>query len=163
MKRIISTLTAAGLLAGALLLPAGLRAEGKEPRGEKGGKEAFMERMREKFGITEEQEAKLKAARRARRDGDAAAHEQAAAAMRKLEDQLEDKAPESDISATLDKILAARKTMRSEEDKFEAALASILSPTQRAKMLLAMKAHGGMHGGKPGGGMGGGKGEGKRD
>lgn len=162
MKRIISMLTAAGLLAGALLLPAGLRAEGKEG-GEKGGKEAFMERMREKFGISEEQEAKLKAARRARRDGDAAAQEQIGAAMRKLQDQLEDKAPEGDISATLDRIVAARKTMRSEEDKFEASLTSILTPTQRAKMLLAMKAHGGMPGGMHGGKMGGGKPEGKPD
>lgn len=153
MKRIISTLTAAGLLAGALLLPAALRAEGKEG-GEKGGHEAFMERMREKFGISEEQENKLKTARRARRDADAAAHQEIGAAMRKLQDQLEDKAPEKDLSATLEKLVAARKTLRAEEDKFEAALTSILTPTQRAQMVVAMKAHqGGMKGRMGGGGM----------
>jgi len=149
MKRIISTLTAAGLLAGALLLPAALRAEGK------------MEHMREKLGISEEQEAKLKAARRAKRDADAGAHAELGAATRKLSDQLEDKAAEKDLSATLDKIAAARKTMRVEDERFEAALTSILTPTQRAKMVVAMKGHGGMHGamrgGKGPGKMGGGK------
>lgn len=134
--------TAAGLLAGALLLPAALRAEEKTG---KGGKEAFVERMKEKFGISEEQAAKLKAAKRARRDADAATHAEIGAAMRKLSDQIEDKAPEKDLSATLDKIVAARKSMRAEEDKFEAALTSILTPTQRAQMLVAMKGRMGKH------------------
>lgn len=147
MKRIITM-----ALAGALLIPAVLRAEGKpEPRGEKGGKEAFVERMKEKFGISDEQEAKLKAAKRARRDADAAIHAELQASMRKLSDQLEDKAPEKDLSATLDKIVAGRKSLRAEEDKFEAALTSILTPTQRAQMLVAMKGRMGKHGGKMGG------------
>lgn len=148
MKRIISMATAAGLLAGALLLPAALRAEDKPG---KGGKEAFVERMKEKFGISEEQASKLKAAKRARRDADAAIHADIQAAMRKLSDQIEDKAPEKDLSATLDKIVAARKSMRAEEDKFEAALTSILTPTQRAQMLVAMKGRMGKRGGKMGG------------
>lgn len=153
MKRIISMATAAGLLAGALLLPAAVRAE-DGPKGKAAyGKEGFKERMREKFDISEEQEAKLKAARRARRDADAAIHADMQAAMRKLSDQIEDKAPEKDLSATLDKIVAARKSMRAEEDKFEAALTSILTPTQRAQMLVAMKGRmGKKHGGKPRGG-----------
>lgn len=157
MKRIMTMAAAAGLLAGALLLPAALRAEGKpEAHGDKGGKEAFGERMREKLGITEEQEAKLKAARRAKRDAAAAGLAELGAATRKLQDQLEDKASEKDLSATLDKLSAARKTMRAEEEKFEATLSSILSPTQRAKLIVAMK--GRMRGhGMPGGAMHGGK------
>lgn len=157
--------TAAGLLAGALLVPAMLRAEGG-PNGkpgayeEKDGKEGFRERMREKFDISEEQEAKLKTARRAKRDGAAAAHAEMGEAMRKLQDQLEDKALEKDLSATLDKLIAARKRNRAEEDKFEAALTSILTPTQRAKMAVAMK---GRMGKKHGGKMGGGPGRGGRD
>jgi Spy/CpxP family protein refolding chaperone len=159
MKRIMCM-----ALAGVLLLPAALRAEGKpegkpEAHGEKGGKESFKERMKEKFDISDEQEGKLKAAKRARRDGEAAIHAEIGAAIRKLQDQVEDKASEKDLSATLDKIVAARKSLRAEEDKFEAALSSILTPTQRAKMLVAMKGHmGGMHGGKMGPGkMGPGK------
>lgn len=163
MKRIISMAASAGLLAGALLLPATVRAE-DGPKGEqgayggKGGKEGFKERMREKFDISEEQEAKLKAARRAKRDATAEIHHDLQAAMRKLQDQLEDKAPEKDLSATLDALVAGRKKMRAEEDKFEAALTSILTPTQRAKMAVAMKGRMGKgHGKKMGGGkMGGG-------
>lgn len=145
MKRIISTLTAAGLLAGALLIPALLRAEDKASS----RKEVFLERMREKFGISEEQAGKLKAARRARRDASAAARTEMKAAMRKLSDQLEDKAPEKELAATLERIAAARKAQRAEAEKFEAGLASILTPTQRANMLVAMKRLGGIrrHGG----------------
>lgn len=143
---------------GALLLPAMLRAEDKPEgkggaRGEQGGREAFAEHMREKFGLSEEQGAKLKAAHRAKRDAFASAMAEIGAATRKLQDQVEDKASEKDLTATLDKIAAVRKSMRADEDKFEASLSSILTPTQRAKMLLAMKAHmgGGMHGGMRGG------------
>lgn len=147
MKRIITM-----ALAGVLLLPAALSAQGG-PDGKPGAgdkKESFKERMKEKFDITDEQEGKLKAAKRARRDADAAIHADIQAAMRKLSDQIEDKASEKDLSATLDKIVAARKSMRAEEDKFEAALTSILTPTQRAKMLVAMKGRMGKHGGKMG-------------
>jgi Spy/CpxP family protein refolding chaperone len=160
MKRIISTATAAGLLAGALMLPAQLRAEDKpgdkRESKEKGGHEEMAAHMREKLGISEEQEAKLKIARRARRDKSAVAMTELGAATRKLQDQLEDKVPEKDLTATLDRVAAARQALRAEEDRFEAAAASILTPTQRAKMVLAMKAHmhgrgpGGMHGGKRG-------------
>lgn len=137
MKRLISTVTAAGLLAGALLLPAMIRAE------EHGGKETKLERMREKFGISDEQAAKLKAAHRTRRDASEAARTELKAAMRKLKDQLEDKASDKDLAATLERIAAARKAQRAEMEKFEAGLSSILTPTQRAKMLVAMK---GRHG-----------------
>ena len=155
MKRIISTVTAAAMLAGALALPAILRAEGK-PEGQEGKKGEFAERMREKLGISEEQEAKLKTAKRARRDGTEAAMSDVKAAVRKLHDQLEDKASEKDLSATLDKLVAARKAMRAEEDKFEATLSAALTPTQRAKMVVAMAGHmrgkGGPKGGRGHGG-----------
>lgn len=149
MKRLISTMTAAGLLAGALLLPAMIRAE------DHGGdrKEAKLERMREKFGITEEQGAKLKAARRARRDASAASKAEIKAAMTKLNDQLEDKASEKDIAATLEKLSALRKARRAEAEKFEAGMKDILTPTQRAKMLVAMKHRGGKRGMRHGRGM----------
>ncbi len=169
MKRLISTVSAAALLAGALILPAVLRAEDKaEGKGgahaEKGGPEAMAERMREKFGLSEEQGAKLKAAHRAKRDAFAASMTEIGTATRKLQDQLEDKASDKDIAATMDKISSVRKAMRADEDKFEASLASILTPTQRAKMMLAMKAHmgGGMRGGMHGGPHGGMRGHGPK-
>jgi Spy/CpxP family protein refolding chaperone len=157
MKRIISMATAAGLLAGALLLPMTLRADEKPAagaeKGGKAGKDGFAEHMREKFGISEDQEAKLKTARRTKRDASEAAITDLKASARKLQDQLEDKAAEKDLTATLDKISASHKALRAAEDAFEASLSSILTPTQRAKMAVAMAAHmGAMHGahGRPG-------------
>lgn len=135
MNRIISLATAAALMSGALVLPERLRAEDRP----EGAREGFAGRMREKLGISEEQEGKLKAARRAKRDAAAASHAELAAATRKLQDQLEDKAAEKDLSATLAAISAARAAMRVADEKFEAALASFLTPTQRAKMVVAMK------------------------
>lgn len=142
MKKLISTMTAAGLLAGSLLLPAMIRAE---EHGEK-GKESRLEKMREKLGISEAQAEKLKAARRAKRDASEATRAELKAAMRKLSDQLEDKAPEKDLAATLERIAAARKEQRAEMEKFEAGMREILTPTQRAKMLVAMKKRGGKRG-----------------
>jgi Spy/CpxP family protein refolding chaperone len=154
MKRIISMATAAGLLAGALLLPATLRADDKPAasaeKGGKGGKEGFAEHMREKFGISEDQEAKLNTERRAKRDASEAAITDLKASVRKLQDQLEDKAAEKDLTATLDKISASHKALRASEDAFEASLSSILTPTQRAKMAVAMAAHMGAMHGRPG-------------
>lgn len=141
MKRVISTVTAAGLLAGALLLPSMIRAEG------------HGERFREKFGITEEQGAKLKAARRARRDAAAASRTELKAAMNKLSDQIEDKASDKELTATLDRIVALRKARRAEAEKFEAGVSAILTPAQRAKMLVAMKHHGMKRGMRHGRGM----------
>lgn len=158
MKRIITTAAAAGLLAGVLIFPGSARTEDKAEvrpgaHGERAGAmESFKERMREKFGISEEQEAKLKAARRAKRDASEASRAEMKAAFRKLGDQLEDKAPEKELSATLDKLSSLRKARRAEEDKFEAAMSSILTPTQRAKMAVAMKGgKGRWHRGKKGG------------
>lgn len=141
MKKLISTVTAAGLLAGALLLPAMIRAEDHDGGGRQ---ESRLERLREKLGISDEQAAKLKAARRATRDATGMARTELKAAMRKLKDQLEDKASEKELAATLERIAAARKAQRAEAEKFEAGLGAILTPIQRAKMLVAMKRHGGM-------------------
>jgi len=156
MKRIISTAMGLGLLAGALALPAALRAEDKravkhEGHGKK-GREALADRIREELGLSKDQEAKLKVARRAKRDNDAVSTAELGAATRKLEDQLEDKASDKDLAATLDRVRAARVAMREEEDRYEAVVASILTPTQRAKAVLAIKTH--MRG-RMGGGRGG--------
>ncbi len=152
MKRLISMTTAAGLLAGALLLPAMLRAEDKKDGKAQAHEEGDRAGWREKLGITEEQEGKLKTLRRSHREAEEGAHSELKATMRKLEDQLEDKAPESDLTATLDKLRAQHKKMAEEHEKFMDAMAQVLTPTQRAKMAVAMGRK--MHGG-PGGGPGG--------
>ena len=155
MKRVISTVGAAALLAGALLAPALLRAEDKaeKPAQEEGHHGGMRAKFKEKLGLTDEQESKLKALRRAHREASESAKNDLQAAMRKLGDQLEDKASEKDLSATLDKIKAGRRALRDAQDKFEADAAAVLTPTQRAKMVVAMgrMMKGGMRGhGGPG-------------
>ena len=154
MKRLISTMTAAGLLAGALLLPAMIRAEDKkEDKAEAHEKEGRAAHWREKLGISEEQEGKLKGIKRAHREAEEGARAEMAATMRKLEDQLEDKASDKDLTVTLDKLQAQHKSISAEREKFMGAMAQVLTPTQRAKMAVAMGKH--MHGGMMGHGRGG--------
>jgi Spy/CpxP family protein refolding chaperone len=49
---------------------------------------------------------------------------------------------DADIKATLDQVAKTRKALEAERDKFDANLASILTPTQRAKMLVARSSWG---------------------
>lgn len=160
MKRLISMTGAAALLAGALLLPAALRAEDKDKKDakpeahEEGGRRGAW--LKEKLGITDEQEGKLKTIKRAHREAEEAARSELGAIMRKLSDQLEDKASEKDLSASLDKLKAAHKAMGAEREKFMDSMAQVLTPTQRAKMAVGMMRH--MRGGPGGRGMGHGRG-----
>lgn len=176
MKRMISTVGAAALLAGALLAPALLRAEDKadKPAQEEKHRGGMRAMFKEKLGLSDEQEAKLKGLRRAHREASESAKSELKAAMRRLGDQLEDKASEKELSATLDKIKSGRRALRDAQDKFEADSAAVLTPTQRAKMVVAMghrmkggRGHGFGRGGRGHGGWGehergGGEGRGPR-
>lgn len=158
MKRLISTVSAAVLLGGAMLLPGVLRAHDGKDEAKPGAHEPGGDhegQWKEKLGITDDQEAKLKTLKRAHRDAEESARTEIGASMRKLKDQLEDKAPEKDLTATLDKIQASHKAMQAEQEKFMTGMAAILTPTQRAKMLIGMMGHMQRHGGMggPGGGM----------
>ncbi|NNN06992.1 MAG: hypothetical protein HKL90_13935 [Elusimicrobia bacterium] len=76
---------------------------------------------------------------------------QARTAMAKLRQQLDAKASDDDVKATLAQLREARRQMRAQEDKFIDSASSFLTPTQQAKMLLgAMKMHGRRHGRGPG-------------
>jgi len=126
MKRTIAKLA----VAAALLAGGAARAEKDGSRrtspGEHGdGGKAALE-------WTEGQQDKLKKARRANREAIAKIRGERQAAMRALRDQIEDRAPESALSATLERLAKARRELRAQQDKFEAELASILTPTQRA-------------------------------
>lgn len=159
MKRLITTMTAAALLGGALFLPAILRAEGKKEKPAPEEREGRMAaKIKEKLGLSDEQAEKLKALRRAHRDAAESLRSELKASVRRLGDQLEDDASEKELSATLDKIKAGRKALREARDKFEADSSALLTPTQRAKLVVAM---GRMmkHGGR---GHGGGRGPGPR-
>ena len=144
MKRLACAVMLGGIAAGAWLAPS-LRAQGEgAPPKEKGGHMAFgkrdhemsAEKLKEKLGLSDEQVGKLKDARKAHEEAVKPLREQMKKGMEKLRDQVKNKAADGDIQATLDELAQGRKSMQGAQEKFQADLKSILSPTQRAKMLL---------------------------
>jgi Spy/CpxP family protein refolding chaperone len=97
-------------------------------------------RMKEHLGLTDEQSAKLKDAMKANGEAMKPLFRQVRDAMTKLDDKVKDKAPDADIQAALDAVKAAHKAIAAHQEKFHETLASFLTPTQQAKMLLDMAA-----------------------
>lgn len=134
-----------------------------------GGPDAMREKMearaKEMLGLTDDQEAKFKDAMKAHGEAVKPLKRKLRDGMTKLGDQLQDKADDSAVKATLDSLKATRQAMTAEQEKFHDGLASFLTPTQQGKLVLgmAMKMHQGMMGaggrraGRPrmGGGRGG--------
>ena len=138
------------------VLAAGLLASGPfvgRARAEDGGKDGSrgerMERtMKEKLGLTDDQAVKLQAAWKAHKDAIKPLREQSKEAARKLESEIRDLSSEKEIQATLEQLDANRKAMTAERQKLEASTASILKPSQRAKLrlLFARRMKRGRHG-----------------
>lgn len=115
-----------------------------------GMEEGGGERMKEKLGLSDEQVKKLKALREGQAEAMKANHRKMRDLMAKLEDQVSDKASDSAIAATLKDLKAARKDMEALQQKMEEGREAILTPSQLAKGLLAMRGHMGMGGGMMG-------------
>jgi Spy/CpxP family protein refolding chaperone len=139
MKRIICAVIAAGLL---LAGPLAARARAEEGEGH----ERMEKMLKERLGITDDQAAKLKAAREAEKAAVKPLREQAKEARRKLEEQVRGLASDKEIQATLDQLDAGRKAMMAEHQKLESAVAAALKPYQRAKLRLLMAEHMKRHG-----------------
>jgi len=91
--------------------------------------------MKEKIGLTSEQSKKLEAAWKEHREAVKALREQMHKAMKKVQGELEIEASDKDIQAALDQAEKARQALRGAGDKLRQAMDSVLTPTQRAKML----------------------------
>jgi Spy/CpxP family protein refolding chaperone len=136
MKRIICAVIAAGLLA------AGARADEGKDGGRRG--ERIEKMMKERLRLSDDQSAKLKTAWTAEKATMKTLRERSKETARKLESEVRDLASEREIQATLDQLDANRKSMEDERQKLESSVASILKPSQRAKMrllLLARRMH----------------------
>jgi Spy/CpxP family protein refolding chaperone len=139
MNRTLCAVLAAGLLSAGPLAGRVRAGESDKAGGWRAEHAEHSEKlMKERLGLTEEQASKLKAAREAEKAAVKPLREQAKETSRKLEEQVRALASDKDISATLDQLDANRKAMIAERQKLESALASILKPSQRAKMRLLM-------------------------
>lgn len=118
--------------------PMGGMHEGREQEG--------LANMKEKLGLSEDQAKKLKALQESQGKDMKTLQRKMRDLMAKLEDQVDDKATDSALDATLKELKVAQKEMMAAHEKLQEAREAILTPTQRAKGLLMMR--GGHGGGK---------------
>lgn len=93
-------------------------------------------RFKEKLGLTDDQVKKLEEARKAHWEAIKPLREQLKDAVRKVHGELEIKASNDDVASALAGVEKARKALRDENEKFKSAAAGILTPVQRAKLLV---------------------------
>lgn len=95
-------------------------------------------RMKNKLSLTDDQAAKLKDAWMKEGPALKAAGQKLKKGLKQLRDQVKAKAPDADVAKTLDELKADRENFRAEQAKAEASAETILTPTQRAKIVLHM-------------------------
>jgi len=117
--------------------------QGGGPGGMAGGGGAdpaqAFEELKDQLGLSDDQAAKLKAigedAKAKNRD-----HMRAMMDLIKtLDGQVQSKAADPDLQSTLDKLKAERKAMQSDRDAAMDQREAVLTPTQAAKFVLAMR------------------------
>ncbi len=151
MLRKAALVAATGLL---LTVPLGLsRAQAKDS--EKSNAPSWEQQRRgmweRHLGLSEKDAKKLDAAFQSEKLTMRPLHRELRDALIKLSDQVKDKAADAEIQATLDRVQKAKQALQTEMASFRTKLAGILTPTQRAKMMLwrmrhHMMRHGGMMG-----------------
>jgi Spy/CpxP family protein refolding chaperone len=119
-------------------------------------------KMMQELGLTGDQATQFKSERKQHRETMMGLRDKLKASLSTLETQVSSKASDSDITATLDALSAARKDMEAEQSRFMAAIKTILNPMQQAQVVLmevkmmaaemgGMRAKGGMPEGQPAG------------
>jgi Spy/CpxP family protein refolding chaperone len=137
MKRIVCAALAAALLVPGMWAVSA-RAQDDSSDEQESSHHEMGAQMKKKLGLTDEQAAKFKDAMKAHQDAMKPLGEQMKAGIKTLRDQVKAKAADADIKATLESLKAARQAMSAEQEKFHESLASFLTPTQQAKMVLGM-------------------------
>lgn len=134
MKRSLA-LFAAGVLLAAAAISA--RAEDK-PEPKEGGprRERMAAMMKEKLGLSDEQFQKFEDAQKKAKESIKPLREALKKAVDRTHGLILLDSSDKEISTALDQVDKARKTLRAEEDKTRAEIEGMLSPRQRAKMLV---------------------------
>ncbi len=132
--------TAATLLAGLLLLAAAGAARAQEDEGDAPPPEHQMSaaKLKDKLGLTDEQVQKLDASMKSAKETMKPLGEALKQDMAKLKEQVRAKAKDDEIQSTLDSLQKDRTALREAMEKHMDESKGILTPTQRAKMVLGM-------------------------
>ncbi|MBI4678847.1 MAG: periplasmic heavy metal sensor [Elusimicrobia bacterium] len=142
MRRMLSIAGMAGLIA---LLGGGpgIWAQEKASSGKDQGKgqaavHCAKSRMGKRLGLTEDQAKKMKEINKSRREAVSPLRKKLQEEMRNLRQLVRDEATDKEIQASLTRLQDSRKSMQAETEKFKGKLEAVLTPSQQAKMLLAM-------------------------
>jgi Spy/CpxP family protein refolding chaperone len=136
MKYALCTMLFASLLAIPLSASAAPKTHDDSKTEAKPGHHRMSERMKEKLDLTEDQAKKLEAAWQEHREAAKPLREKMHQALRKVHGALEMEASDQDIQAALDQVEKARGALRADSDKLKKTMEALLTPTQRAKMLV---------------------------
>ena len=139
MKRVIYAAVITMLAAGSLWTRAYAGDKGKNSQTP--SVESRAAQWQEHLGLSPEQSEKLQAAFKAEKDAMRPLRRELRDALAQLKDRVEDKAVDKDIVSALDRLEAAHKAIRIEEEKSQAQLATLLPPMARAKMALQRAKH----------------------
>ena len=90
---------------------------------------------KEKLGLSSDQVPKVLAAVKTREAGLQPLREQLRAAMRQLQSQLTENAPDQQVQESLLQLALVQNAVTAKNDQFDAKLGSFLLPTQRGKLL----------------------------
>jgi len=105
-------------------------------------------KLQKKLGLSDEQTAKIDGLIQSKKGTIKPLREKQMGLVKKLQQQVDQKASDSDIQATLADLKANRNVMRDQMEQFQSQMQDILTPTQQAKMFLKRMKHRGhrMHG-----------------
>ncbi|MBI4371025.1 MAG: periplasmic heavy metal sensor [Elusimicrobia bacterium] len=129
MKPIACAVLAASLLAVPFAVSAA-RHEG--PPSEDG----MGKRLEEELGLNDAQAAQVKTAFKSHREAAKSLRERLKTALRRLRAQMDLEAGDAKIAAALEEVEAARAAVRDEGERLAVRLKSLLTPAQRAKLML---------------------------
>ena len=124
--------------------PAGAKDHSAGSWGDKGGGGMGpMGRMKKKLGLTDDQASKIKELFKTQREENEPLREQTKIDMDTLRLKVDSKASDSEIKKVLEALSADQKKIQAGRGKMKEQLSAILTPSQRAKMLLEMERRGG--------------------
>jgi len=137
MKTSTSILLGMGLIAAIASQPGWAAKDDGPKKKEAGVSESKEKPSGKKLDLNEEQRKTLQETRKAHREAVQPLREKLRSEMRALREQVREGKGDAEIGAGLDRIKGLKSSIQKEREQFEAKLASILKPTQRAKLLFA--------------------------
>ncbi len=103
--------------------------------------------MAKKLELSDDQTAKLKSTMESEKEAVTPLREKQHELIKKLKGQVKDKVADADIQTTLNDLKSNPQAIRDQMEKFQSQKETLLTPTQRAKMILGRnkKMHRGKH------------------